>query len=280
MRGTFLLKTVLYSVVPTGQLEHLCREMNERFSKLREAGCNDIAKYNHTYGGMPYIVVVVNEYPNYLFERKHTIDMAFLNAVIRLAQKGRTVGIHCIISTRRPLLENIPGNIISNFPVKIATKCDSAATSGIILDGQPGAELLLGRGDMLLLICNKQTRFQGLHLEFEDTKALVEELNSTLSEVNPVSKMKQIHYPSYTDVLEVKSPLDDITKNAARFVVNHGLSSPSVLQRNLGLGYARARMIMDILERLGIVGPVTNSDRTLLVHDPDELEKILDNWDH
>lgn len=270
---------------PTGQLEHLCREMDERLSKLREAGCNNIVAYHRTHGGMPYIVVIVNEYPNYINYSYSALNMAFLNAVIRLAQKGRTVGIHCIISTRRPstennpFIKNIPGSLMTNFPVKIATKCHSVTDSRIILDGQPGAELLLGMGDMLLLKDNKLTRFQGLYVGYEDTEALVDKLNSKLSEVNPISKMERIHYPSSTDILEVKFPLDDDTKNAARFVVSHGFTSTSDLQRHLGMGYAKARRIMDIIERLGIVGPSTASGRTLLVHDLDELEKILDNWD-
>lgn len=268
---------------PTGQLEHLCQEMDERLSKLREAGCNNIVAYHRIHGGMPYIVVIVNEYPNYINYSYSTLNMAFLNAVIRLAQKGRTVGIHCIISTRRPstennpFIKNIPGSLMTNFPVKIATKCYSVTDSRIILDGQPGAELLLGMGDMLLLKDNKLTRFQGLYVGYEDTEALVDKLNSKLSEVNPISKMERIHYPSSTDILEVKFPLDDDTKNAARFVVSHGFTSTSDLQRHLGMGYAKASRIMDTIERLGIVGPSTASGRTLLVHDFDELEKILDN---
>lgn len=270
---------------PTGQLEHLCREMDERLSKLREAGCNNIVAYHRIHGGMPYIVVIVNEYPNYINYSYSALNMAFLNAVIRLAQKGRTVGIHCIISTRRPstennpFIKNIPGSLMTNFPVKIATKCHSVTDSRIILDGQPGAELLLGMGDMLLLKDNKLTRFQGLYVGYEDTEALVDKLNSKLSEVNPISKMERIHYPSSTDILEVKFPLDDDTKNAARFVVSHGFTSTSDLQRHLGMGYAKASRIMDTIERLGIVGPSTASGRTLLVHDLDELEKILDNRD-
>lgn len=270
---------------PTGQLEHLCQEMDERLSKLREAGCNNIVAYHRIHGGMPYIVVIVNEYPNYINYSYSTLNMAFLNAVIRLAQKGRTVGIHCIISTRRPstennpFIKNIPGSLMTNFPVKIATKCYSVTDSRIILDGQPGAELLLGMGDMLLLKDNKLTRFQGLYVGYEDTEALVDKLNSKLSEVNPISKMERIHYPSSTDILEVKFPLDDDTKNAARFVVSHGFTSTSDLQRHLGMGYAKASRIMDTIERLGIVGPSTASGRTLLVHDLDELVKILDNRD-
>ena len=223
--------------------------MDERFLKLREAECNNIVAYHRTHGGMPYIVVIVNEYHNYINYSYSTLNMAFINAVIRLAQRGKTVGIHCIISTRR-----------------------------IILDGQPGAERLLGMGDMLLLKDNKLTRFQGLYVGYEDTEALVDKLNSKLSEVNPISEMERIHYPSSTDILEVKFPLDDYTKNAARFVVSHGFTSTSDLQRHLGMGYAKASRIMDTIERLGIVGPSTASGRTLLVHDLDELEKILDKW--
>ena len=259
--------------------------MDERFSKLREAGCNNIVAYHRTHGSLPYIVVIVNEYPNYINYSCSTMNMAFLNAVIRLAQRGRTVGIHCIISTRRPstennpFIKNIPSSLMTNFPVKIATKCYSVTNSRIILDGQPGAERLLGLGDMLLLKDNKLTRFQGLYVGHEDTEALVDKLNSKLSEVNPISKMERTHYPSSTDILDVKFPLDDDTKNAARFVVSHGFTSTSDLQRHLGMGYAKARRIMDTLERLGIVGPSTDSGRTLLVHDLDELEKILDNRD-
>lgn len=91
--------------------------------------------------------------------------------------------------------------------------------------------------------------------------------------------MEQIHYPSSTDVIEAKSPPDDTTKNVARFVVSQGLTSTSDLQQYLGFGYARANRIMDTIERLGIGGPATTSGRTLLVHDLDEPEKILDNWD-
>lgn len=270
---------------PTGQLEHLCREMDERLSKLREAGCNNIVAYHRTHGGMPYIVVIVNEYHNYINYSYSTLNMAFINAVIRLAQRGKTVGIHCIISTRRPstennpFIKNIPSSLMTNFPVKIATKCHSVTDSRIILDGQPGAERLLGMGDMLLLKDNKLTRFQGMYVGYEDTEALVDKLNSKLSEVNPISKMERIHYPSSTDILEVKFPLDDDTKNAARFVVSHGFTSTSDLQRHLGMGYAKVSRIMDTIERLGIVGPSTASGRTLLVHDLDKLEKILDNWD-
>ena len=118
-----------------------------------------------------------------------------------------------------------------------------------------------------------------MYVGHEDTEALVDKLNSKLSEVNPISKMERTHYPSSTDILEGKFPLNDDTKNAARFVVSHGFTSTSDLQRHLGMGYAKARRIMDTLERLGIVGPSPASGRTLLVHDLDELEKILDNRD-
>ena len=86
--------------------------------------------------------------------------------------------------------------------------------------------------------------------------------------------MERLHYPSSTDILEVKFPLDDDTKNAARFVVSHGFTSTSDLQRYLGMGYAKASRIMDIIENLGIIGPATASGRTLLIHDLYELEKI------
>lgn len=92
--------------------------------------------------------------------------------------------------------------------------------------------------------------------------------------------MEQIHYTSSTDVIEAEGSPDDATEEVARCVVSHGLTSTSDLKRYLGFGYARINRIMDTLERLGIVGPATTSGRTLLVHDLDKLEKILDNWDH
>lgn len=107
-------------------------------------------------------------------------------------------------------------------------------------------------------------------------QAVIDELSKC--EVNPISKMEQIHYTSSTDVIEAEGSPDDATEEVARCVVSHGLTSTSDLQRYLGFGYARINRIMDTIERLGIVGPATTSGRALLVHDLDELEKILDNW--
>ena len=277
-------------------LNSLCVEMDDRYALLALAGVNKLKDYNEKYKDrkllptdghkyLPYIVVVIDEFADLTMSsgfgsEGKAMARGISTAIIRLAQKGRAAGIHLIIATQRPSVNVITGDIKTNFPMRIAFRTVSRVDSQTILDS-PGAESLIGRGDMLFYAGVEMERVQ---CALVDTKE-IDRITRFIEAQNGYKECYTTPYylptpPSQDDSSSAGpidiSNIDSLFGDAARMVVNTQKGSTSDLQRKLGLGYARAGKIMDQLEAAGIVGPQEGSrPRQVLVSDYEELENII-----
>ena len=280
-------------------LRSLCIEMDERYELLSKAGVNKISLYNEKFKSrhlrpdkghryLPYLVVVVDEYADLTMTTGASPDAkaasrSITNSIIRLAQKGRAAGLHVILATQRPSVDVISGIIKSNFPMRIAFRVSSRVDSQTILDA-PGAEKLIGKGDMLFSAGIDSERIQCALVDGDEidavTKAIGDQQGYGKSYNTPY------YLPSVEDAGAEGSGnggsidmhnIDDRFEEAAKMVVTTQRGSTSDLQRKLGMGYARAGKVMDQLEAAGIVGPQEGSKpRQVLVSDFDTLQPILD----
>ena len=275
-------------------LKSLCMEMDARYELMSKAYVNNVKLYNEKYKDrhllptkghryMPYIVVVIDEYADLTMtvggsqEAKNSAR-SIQTAIVRLAQKGRAAGIHVILATQRPSVDVISGVIKANFPTRIAFRVTSRVDSGTILD-TPGAEKLIGNGDMLYYSGADIERVQCGYVSGKEVLAI-----STFIGGQQGYK-KSYNTPYYLpDVSESAEgsgmidmhDLDDRFEEAARMVVLNQKGSTSDLQRKLGMGYSRAGKVMDQLEAAGVVGPQEGSKpRQVLVQDLESLDKIL-----
>ncbi len=229
-------------------------EMERRFDVLAKAGKRDIGSYNKTAEEkLPYIVFVVDELADLMALAGAEVEAG----IIRIAQMARAVGIHLIVATQRPSVEVITGLMKANIPARIAFSVASLIDSRTILDC-PGAEKLLGRGDMLFLTAelSKPKRIQGAFVSEEEMKHVVEAIRgdeppayneSIVSKQSAGGTMNLFGGPS--------DDQDPMFEEAKRIVIESGKASASLLQRRLKLGYARAARVLDELEEAGIVGP-------------------------
>ena len=278
-------------------LQSLCVEMDSRYELLNKAVVNKISAYNDKFLDrklnpmeghrfLPYIVVVIDEYADLTMsvgagpESKATAR-SITTSFIRLAQKGRAAGLHVILATQRPTVDVITGLIKANFPMRIAFRVTSRIDSSTILD-QPGAEKLIGRGDMLFY---SGVNMERLQCAFIDNDEIV---NLTSFVGDQRGYQKSYNTPFYLPepapeegdeggggMVDMKA-LDERFEEAARLIVSTQRGSTSDLQRRLGMGYAKAGRVMDQLEAAGIVGPQNGSKpREVLVRDFNELDTIL-----
>jgi S-DNA-T family DNA segregation ATPase FtsK/SpoIIIE len=265
-------------------LNSLTKEMDDRYTLLNQASTRNIKEYNekfvnrrlnpmkgHRY--MPYIVVIIDEFGDLIMTAGKEIELP----IARIAQKARAVGIHMIIATQRPTTNIITGTIKANFPARVAFRVMAMIDSRTILDS-PGANQLVGRGDLLFTQGSDMTRVQ---CAFVDTPE-VEKISGFIG--NQPGYSTAFELPEYTgeeennkDSNEVDlSNLDSYFDQAARLIVIHQQGSTSLIQRKLSLGYNRAGRLMDQLELAGIVGPTQGSKpREVYVQDEYQLEKIL-----
>jgi S-DNA-T family DNA segregation ATPase FtsK/SpoIIIE len=229
--------------------------MERRFDVLAASGKRDIASYNkEALEKIPHIVFIIDELADLMATTASEVEAG----IIRLAQMARAVGIHLIVATQRPSVEVITGLMKANIPARIAFSVPSLIDSRTILDC-PGAEKLLGRGDMLFLTAEltKPRRLQGAFVSEEEMKEVVNHL-------------KGDEPPEYDESVVSKGggaigtvnmfggPSDDqdpIFEEAKQLVLESGKASASLLQRRLRVGYARAARLLDELEEAGIVGP-------------------------
>ena len=281
-------------------LQSLCVEMDERYSLLNKAGVNNIKLYNDKYRDrhllpteghrfLPYIVVVIDEYADLTMSvgagpESKAIARSITTSVIRLAQKGRAAGLHVILATQRPTVDVITGLIKANFPMRIAFRVTSRIDSSTILD-QPGADKLIGRGDMLLYSGVEMERIQCAFIGNDEIATLTDSIGSQ------IGYQKSYNTPFYLPeppsegedsagggMVDMKQ-LDERFEEAARLVVTSQRGSTSDLQRRLGMGYAKAGRVMDQLEAAGVVGPQNGSKpREVLVKDFNELDQILSHF--
>ena len=269
-------------------LKSLCIEMDNRYELLRIAGERKITEYNekflrrklnplkgHAY--MPYIVVVIDEFADLLMTAGREVE----EPIARLAQKARAVGIHLVIATQRPTTDVITGTIKANFISRIAFKTYSSVDSKTILD-QPGANRLIGRGDMLVIYPGIDvTRVQCALIETAEVDRITKFIN------NQHGYDHAFFLPDVEDEEGDAGGAADLHKRdklfeeAAKLVVQSQQGSTSLLQRKLGIGYNKAGRLIDQLEAAGIVGPFSGSKaRNVLVTDFDTLDRILERLDN
>lgn len=247
-------------------------EMERRYKLFAEAGARNIDSYNELSGfqALPYLVIIVDELADIMFFAPSEVE----DTVTRLAQMARATGIHLVLSTQRPSVDVITGLIKANIPCRIAFNVSSMVDSRVIID-MPGAEKLLGRGDMLYIPPEqaKPTRIQGAFVAENETRKLIEFLQNTGIK------------PQYTEEVTTKYPaksmtvpgamteeVDEFFDEAVRLVCRDGKASASLLQRRLSIGYARAARILDQLQIAGVVGPSEGSKpRELFIKNAEEF---------
>lgn len=267
-------------------LNSLCIEMDSRYDLLKAAHVRNIKEYNHKFISrqlnpekghkyMPYIVVVIDEFGDLIMTAGKDIELP----IARIAQLARAVGIHMIIATQRPTTQIITGTIKANFPARVAFRVSSMIDSRTIID-RPGANQLIGKGDMLFLQGNDPVRVQ---CAFVDTPE-VEKITHYISEQQGYTTA--FYLPEYVDENSDSKGTPDVDMNnldskfeeAARLVVIHQQGSTSLIQRKFSIGFTRAGRIMDQLEKAGIVGPQEGSKpRQVLCLDENDLQMKLNN---
>jgi S-DNA-T family DNA segregation ATPase FtsK/SpoIIIE len=255
------------------------REMEMRYEALATVGMRDIESYNigfdegtlrippgkgHEFDRLPYILVVVDELADLMMVAPRDVE----DAICRIAQMARAVGIHLVVATQRPSVDVVTGLIKANIPSRIAFMTSSQADSRVILDSN-GAEKLVGHGDMIFQPANvsKGVRIQGAWV----TQAEIESVTAWARE------QRQPEFDAIIDGLgrpptpeeEAMDGDDDLLEQAAELVIRSQLGSTSMLQRKLKVGFARAGRLMDMMEERGIVGPSLGS----------KARDVLITWD-
>jgi S-DNA-T family DNA segregation ATPase FtsK/SpoIIIE len=284
-------------------LRSLCTEMDDRYELLSKAGVNKITLYNekfkerklrpdHGHRYLPYLVVVVDEYADLTMTTGASPDAraasrSITNSIIRLAQKGRAAGLHVILATQRPSVDVISGIIKSNFPMRIAFRVASRVDSMTILDA-PGAEKLIGRGDMLFSAGIDSERIQCGFIDGKEIDAITDFIGAQIGYGRCYNTPYYLPAPEEPGAeggegggMVDMSKVDERFEEAAKMVVLSQRGSTSDLQRKLGMGYAKAGRVMDQLEAAGIVGPQEGSKpRQVLIASLDDLQPILDAFLH
>lgn len=281
--GEDAIITDVTKVVQT--LNSICVEMDTRYDLLKAAHVRNIKEYNEKFVNrklnpekghkfMPYIVVVIDEFGDLIMTAGKDVELP----IARIAQLARAVGIHMIIATQRPTTNIITGTIKANFPARIAFRVSQMVDSRTILD-RPGANQLIGRGDMLFLQGADPVRVQ---CAFIDTPEVAEITNYIARQQGYPTAF---YLPEYvdenasSDISDVDmAHLDPLFEDAARLIVIHQQGSTSLIQRKFAIGYNRAGRIMDQLEKAGIVGPAQGSKpREVFCIDETDLEMRLTN---
>lgn len=267
-------------------LQSLCIEMDSRYDLLKNAACRNIKEYNAKFINrqlnpnnghrfLPYIVVVIDEFADLIMTAGKEVELP----IARLAQLARAIGIHLIIATQRPTTNIITGLIKANFPARIAFRVMSMIDSRTILDA-PGANQLIGRGDMLISLGSETTRVQCAFVDTPELEKIMDHIEKQQS--YPTAFILPEYVPegsidgggsSDVDL----SKRDSLFEEAARIIVISQQGSTSLIQRKFSIGYNRAGRIVDQLEAAGIVGPFEGSKaRQVLIPDELALDRLLE----
>lgn len=243
-------------------------EMDRRYKLFQSVGVRNITGYNEMSGfqALPYIVIVIDELADLMMFAPVEIE----DAITRIAQLARATGIHLVVATQRPSVDVITGLIKANIPCRIAFNVSSMIDSRVILDG-PGAEKLLGRGDMLFLPpdASKPMRVQGVFVQDSEINNLIKYLKAT--GIAPQYTAEVTEMPLGRLGGQGGGEKDDLFDEAVRTICQYDRASASLLQRRLKVGYARAARILDELESAGIVGPGEGSKpRDVLVRNAED----------
>ncbi len=231
-------------------------EMERRYKLFAEVGVRNIAGYNELSGfqALPYLMVVIDELADIILFAPSEVE----DSITRLAQMARATGIHLIVATQRPSVDVLTGLIKANINCRISFNVNSMVDSRVIID-MPGAEKLLGRGDMLYIPPNqaKPSRIQGTFVSDVETKKIISFLKKSDVKVEyteEVTSKYKAKSPGASGVPEYEDT-DELFNEATRVVIQYNRASASLLQRRLSIGYARAARILDQLEQAGVVGP-------------------------
>lgn len=267
-------------------LQSLTKEMEKRYDLLKKAHVRNIKEYNakfierklnpnkgHEF--LQYIVVIIDEFADLIMTAGREVE----TPIARLAQLARAIGIHLVIATQRPTTNIITGVIKANFPARIAFRVSSMIDSRTILD-TPGANQLIGRGDMLVSTGGDLIRVQCAYIDTSETEKITEFIGSQRGYPHAFELPEYIpeggEGPAEIDLKKK----DDLFEEAARLVVIHQQGSTSLIQRKFSIGYNRAGRIVDQLEAAGIIGPFEGSKaRQVLIQDEVSLERILSEID-
>jgi S-DNA-T family DNA segregation ATPase FtsK/SpoIIIE len=269
-------------------LDWAVREMERRYKVLARQGVRNLAQFNkladqanpprdeegNPIRRLPVIVVIVDELADLMMTAGKEVE----GSLTRLAQMARAIGIHLLLATQRPSVDVITGLIKANFPSRVSFRVSSKVDSRTVLDVN-GAEQLLGQGDMLFLSPRtaRPVRIHGSLVSEEE----IQKIAGFLREQGAPDYREEIlagdpeRESGMVDVEDLSDPLFD---EAARFVVETGKASTSLLQRRLRVGYGRAARLLDIMEHEGIIGPPDGSKpREVLVASNhfDEVDKRL-----
>ncbi len=253
-------------------------EMDSRLKKMQKAGARNIGMFNGLVQEgrapegaeeLPYIVIVIDELADLMMVAAKEVE----DSICRLAQLARAAGIHLVVATQRPSTDIITGLIKTNIVNRIAFAVASSIDSRVILD-QPGAEKLVGKGDMLYSTPEwpKPKRIQGAFVSEDEIGAVVDHLKRQQAEPDYHDEILHLRVASVGGGVQSDEEDDPLLWEAADIVVASGIGSTSLLQRRLKVGYARAGRIMDMLEMKGIVGPPDGSKPREVLCDLEDLE--------
>ena len=247
-------------------------EMERRYEVLEKIGVRSVEGFNdRAETQMPYVVVVIDELADLMMQAGAKVE----DAIIRLAQKARAVGIHIVVATQRPSVDVITGMIKANVPSRIAFAVSSQVDSRVILDS-PGAEALLGMGDMLYkpVSAARPSRVQGAFISEVEVERVVSATVEAASGGAEARFVEEVTQPRSVKE-ENDEPDDDLLPEAASFVVSTQQASVSAVQRRFRVGYSRAGRIIDALERKGVVGPYEGSKSRAVVASAMDLESMF-----
>jgi DNA segregation ATPase FtsK/SpoIIIE, S-DNA-T family len=258
-----------------GVLTWLIDEMDRRYRQFEITGCRNISDFNRRATAnpnaigqkLPYIVLIIDELADLMMLAAEDVE----KLLCRLAQLARATGIHLVVATQRPSVDVVTGLIKANFPARISFAMKSQIDSRTVLD-TAGAEKLLGRGDMLYAPTDaaQPMRIQGCFVSDREIERVVRFWKAQ-GQAQYVEELEQA--PSYSDI-QSEAKKDDLYEDAIAQARQHRTISVSLLQRRLGIGYARAARLIDKLEEDGIVGPAQGSrSREVLVRDEDDPEE-------
>ncbi|MDA2953082.1 MAG: DNA translocase FtsK [Actinomycetota bacterium] len=258
----------------TAVLSNMVGEMESRYELMGASRARNLNDWNTIRRGqglsvVPHILVVIDELADLMMVAPGEVE----DAIIRLAQKSRAVGIHLMLATQRPSVDVITGMIKANVPSRIAFAVSSQVDSRVVLDSG-GAESLLGNGDMLFrpVATSRLQRLQGAYVGEDEILAITDHWRR---QGRPEMREELLERPEVVVEEAVDAGSDELVQRAIETVVQQGTASVSLLQRRLGVGYARAGRLVDVLERLGVIsGHEGSKPRTVLITEHD-IPRVL-----
>ncbi|GBC87833.1 DNA translocase FtsK [bacterium HR12] len=279
-----LMPVIVHPKRAAEALSWVVREMEQRYEVLAMVGVRDFDGYRQGFAEgtlrippgqedrvveFPYLLVVIDELADLMMVAPREVE----DAICRIAQMARAVGIHLVVATQRPSVDVVTGLIKANIPSRIALMTSSQADSRVILD-MNGAEKLVGHGDMLFApsTASKPTRLQAAWVTEKEIQQVTDWIRAQREPEYQASVEGLGRPPAEGEDLEGD---DELLEQAAELVIRSQLGSTSMLQRKLKIGFARAGRIMDLLEERGIVGPSQGSKARDVLITPEEWEEML-----